>query len=497
MNQSLAEDPARAPLLDRLLNEEAFQSGMIFSHAENPSNEVLRHRATAQDQERCIDIDDHNRKDNQALVRTLSHARDELRYFRNGLRCLGLDQSSKLKVTLSWILFALFTFIVPFVNLTSVSCPDCDPQHRHPFEGLVQLAETALAAVSFVCLSHIVRRHGLRRTLFLDRIVRESHEVRAGYESELHGAFSLLGSFLLPIALIEIAFRVWWYYYVTVSIPFIESHRRLKIILNVVLCSCGLLSWLYRTSVFLFTCILFRLMCHLQILRLKGYIKLLETTSNVSIILSEHMRIRSQLTIISHRFRAFLVAASFTISFSQVWSAFVLLSSYEKFNFFRAGDLVVCSVVQLTGLMLCLNGAAKITHRAQRIIGIVSQWHALATCNPHAVTDSQRTGEGDSNDPALWSSTIRGPAHPCVYNDSSDESDSDDEEQSPRHSTSIKQAFHDMENYQKRHALLCYLQQAKAGVSLYGCVLDRGFLYGIFACTFSLILVILGKTIIT
>lgn len=157
----------------------------------------------------------------------------------------------------------------------------------------------------------------------------------------LQGAFSLLGSFLLPIALIEIAFRVWWYYYVTVSIPFIESHRRLKIILNVVLCSCGLLSWLYRTSVFLFTCILFRLMCHLQILRLKGYIKLLETTSNVSIILSEHMRIRSQLTIISHRFRAFLVAASFTISFSQVWSAFVLLSSYEKFNFFRAGDLVV------------------------------------------------------------------------------------------------------------------------------------------------------------
>lgn len=110
-------------------------------------------------------------------------------------------------------------------------------------------------------------------------------------------------------------------------------------------------------------------------------------------------------------------------------------------------------MVQLTGLMLCLNGAAKITHRAQRIIGIVSQWHALATCNPHAVTDSQRTGEGDSNDPALWSSTIRGPAHPCVYNDSSDESDSDDEEQSPRHSTSIKQAFHDMENYQKRHAL--------------------------------------------
>jgi len=80
----------------------------------------------------------------------------------------------------------LFTFLVPVVNLTSVSCPDCDIQHRHPFEGLVQIAETSLAAVSFLSLSHIVRRHGLRRTLLLDRIMREAVEVRTGYESELH-----------------------------------------------------------------------------------------------------------------------------------------------------------------------------------------------------------------------------------------------------------------------------------------------------------------------
>lgn len=157
----------------------------------------------------------------------------------------------------------------------------------------------------------------------------------------VQSAFSLLGLILLPTALIEIAFRVWWYYYVTVSIPFIESDRRLNIILNVAFFSSGLLSWLYRTSVFLFTCILFRLMCSLQILRLRGYIKLLGTTPNVSVILSEHMRIRSQLTTISHRFRAFLVAALFTISFSQVWSLFELLSAFEKINFFRAGDLVV------------------------------------------------------------------------------------------------------------------------------------------------------------
>lgn len=164
----------------------------------------------------------------------------------------------------------------------------------------------------------------------------------------MQSSFSSLAAILLPVALIEIVFRLWWYYYVTVTIPFIESDRRLSLILNVAFFTSGLLSWLYRTSVFLFTCILFRLMCFLQILRLKGYIKLLGMTPNVSVILSEHMRIRTQLTTISHRFRAFLVASLFTISFSQVWSLFVLLSTYEKFNFFRAGDLVVSHICRLT-----------------------------------------------------------------------------------------------------------------------------------------------------
>jgi hypothetical protein len=82
-------------------------------------------------------------------------------------------------------------------------------------------------------------------------------------------------------------------------------------------------------------------MCCLQILRLKGYKKLLEETPDVSIILSEHMRIRSQLLTISHRFRIFMVSSLFTISFSQMCSLFVILGSAKSINFFRAGDLAV------------------------------------------------------------------------------------------------------------------------------------------------------------
>ncbi len=46
------------------------------------------------------------------------------------------------------------------------------------------------------------------------------------------------------------------------------------------------------------------------------------------------------------------------------------------------------------------------------------------------------------------------------------------------------------------YVAVTYLQHSRAGISLYGFVLDRGFLYAMFGVTFSLTLFILGKTII-
>jgi hypothetical protein len=126
----------------------------------------------------------------------------------------------------------------------------------------------------------------------------------------------------------------------------------------------------------------------------------------------------------------------------------------------------VCSVVQLTGLVLCLHGAAKITHRAQRIVGIVSQWHALATCNPSAVTaayfaadhaaavdNSMNCSSGDHppNSQRSPAAVLYGPAHPLLYNDSFD--DLADSSSVPRFKTEVEQSIHDFEAYQKRQAL--------------------------------------------
>ncbi|CAK9227282.1 unnamed protein product [Sphagnum troendelagicum] len=415
-----------------------------------------------------------------------SFSQDELLHFRSGLAWIGLDQSTPAKVALSWFLFFLFTFAVPCFNFSVVSCSNCDKNHTHPFELLVQYAESTLAAVSFLCLSYTLRTYGLRGTLLLDKMIRERNEVRQGYEHQLHTPFSLLAWILLPSFVIELSFRVWWYAYASISVPFIPNDPRL----NMVLCAVGMLSWLYRTSIFLFMCVLFRLMCSLQILRLQGYNNLLKGTPKVSVILLEHLRIRTQLLTISHRFRVFLVLSLLTISFTLMLALFVMLGSAHSINFFRAGDLVVCTAVQLTGLVICLHGAAKITHRAQRIVSIVSQWHALATCTPNAVTASAAKTSGVDacqQDPAV----LYGPAHPLLYNDSSD----DLETLMPSFPCGLESPMHDMEAYQKRHALVTYLQHSRAGISLYGFVLDRTFLYSMSGVTVSLTLFILGKTI--
>ncbi|KAG6557540.1 hypothetical protein Mapa_000814 [Marchantia paleacea] len=413
--------------------------------------------------------------------RLLSHPGDELQRFRASLLFLGLDQSTATRMAFSWLFFLLFTIVVPAVNAFFVSCEKCDDDHSHPFQLLVDYSESALAAVSFLCLSSILRKFGLRKVLLLDKVCDDSMDVRNNYETELQNAFKLLAWILLPCIIVELIHKGWWYYYVSVELPFLARDP----ILNVFLCIGSIVAWLYKSMVFLFVCVLFRLMCSLQIFRLQGYIKLLEETTDVGVILQEHMRIRDQLSTISHRFRVFVVLSMLTITLSQLYSLFVISDAQNNINFFRAGDLVVCSIVQLSGFVICLHGAAKITHRAQKIMSIVTQWHAVVTCSPNAMLVS--TMDLNASTHSL------GPAHPLLYNEATGDLEASINVTSrpPVHPT------HDPEEYHKRQALVNYLQFSNAGISLFGFVLDRGFLYSAFGIELNLILYILGHLLLT
>ena len=100
---------------------------------------------------------------------------------------------------------------------------------------------------------------------------------------------------------------------------------------KIVMCFLVLVGWAYNNGMFLFMCLLFRLMCSLEVLRLREYYSLVlrevDPESNSSsrilvLMLKEHIRLRKKLLLISHRFRIFLVCALIGILLSQF---FVLL----------------------------------------------------------------------------------------------------------------------------------------------------------------------------
>lgn len=61
----------------------------------------------------------------------------------------------------------------------------------------------------------------------------------------------------------------------------------------------------------------------------------------------------------------------------------------------------VLSIVQLVGIVLCLNAAAKISHRAQSLGSIASRWHALTTCNFNDASQSGISTNGGNFESAI------------------------------------------------------------------------------------------------
>lgn len=128
--------------------------------------------------------------------RSASHAHDELRSFRSYLRWMCVDQSDIWTAGLSWSMFFLFAVIVPATSHFLLACASCDSNHARPFDRVVQLSLSCVATVSFLCLSNFIRRYGLRRFLFFDKLCDESETVRRGYTIKLNvsSRFIALGS---------------------------------------------------------------------------------------------------------------------------------------------------------------------------------------------------------------------------------------------------------------------------------------------------------------
>ncbi|KAE8728697.1 EH domain-containing protein 1 [Hibiscus syriacus] len=366
----------------------------------------------------------------------------ELKSFKLGLHWFCLDQSSLLKVSLSWSLFFVLAVGSPIISHFLLLCSDCDKRHQRPYDALVQLSLSSFAAISFVSLSSWARKYGTRKFLFLDKLCDVSDKVRRGYAEELQKSMKLLCVFVLPCFALESAYRIWWYATGPSQIPYFGN----MIVSDTIACVLQLMSWLYRTSIFILACIFYQLTCHLQILRLEDFAQVFKRKLN--------------------QFFALLLTTRTTTSV----------------NIYEVGELALCSISMVTGLFICLRSATKITHRAQAITSLASKWHVCATINTFDDVDNE-TPTNQITSPQMY------PAE--VYWESDEEDGSDDLD-----NTKLVPVFAHTLSFQKRQALVNYLEHNRAGITVFGFMVDRTGIHTIFGIELALLLWLLNKTIV-
>ncbi|XP_059657735.1 uncharacterized protein LOC132304187 isoform X2 [Cornus florida] len=287
------------------------------------------------------------------------------------LTLLGFKQSSVLSFGVSWVKFLLIGVSLPVAVLELSNCSGCDKYQIKDFELNIVALQACLAAVSLLCLSHNLRKYGIRKFLFVDRYSGQMARFRDVYIQKISDSVRLLVMWIVPCFVLKTAREVvrilcvrhesWWHSFV--------------ILLALVM------SWTYLATIFLSACILFHLVCNLQIVHFEDYGKLLERESDVLVFIEEHARLRYHLSKISHRFRIYLLLAFLVVTASQFVTLFQTTGYSGIITFVNGGDFAVSSIVQVVGIILCLNGAAKISHRAQGIASIASIWHASLTCS--------------------------------------------------------------------------------------------------------------------
>ncbi|XP_076942365.1 uncharacterized protein LOC143612213 [Bidens hawaiensis] len=144
----------------------------------------------------------------------------------------------------------------------------------------------------------------------------------------------------------------------------------------------------------------------------------------------------------------------------------------NKVTFINGGDFSVSSIAQVVGLILCLNAAAKISHRAQGVARIATRCHALASCGSDDVSHARLTDR--------------------LINDGCSESDLEAMNYISLHNSTQLDSY--LSSYLRRQAFVMYLENNPGGITLYGWTVDRSLMNTIFFIELSLVLFVLGRT---
>ncbi|KAJ9563895.1 hypothetical protein OSB04_009055 [Centaurea solstitialis] len=403
---------------------------------------------------------------------TSDHLHNRLQGLDFYLLLLGFHQSSLLRFGVSWVTFLMIGVMLPLgVILMPTNCLRCDLYQIKGFELVVVSAHASLAAVSLLCLSHNLRKYGIRKFLFVDQYNGHVERFSTVYVQKISESKRSLVLWVLPCLILKIAREV-------IRMMYMHHDSWWQ--------SCGVfvaltVSWIYVAVIFLSSCLVFHLVCNLQIIHFDDYGNLLERETDVLVFIEEHARLRHHLSKISHRFRIFLLLVFIVVTSSQFATLFQITEFRDKVTFINGGDFAVSSIAQVVGVILCLNAAAKISHRAQGVAALASRWHAIASCGPDDESQmrfSNRIGNLEAaND---------------LYRSVSSASDLEAMNYIPLPTSAQLTSY--LSSYHRRQAFLMYLQNNPGGITLYGWTVDRSLINTIFFIELSLVLFVLGRT---
>ncbi|KAJ8773593.1 hypothetical protein K2173_005839 [Erythroxylum novogranatense] len=391
------------------------------------------------------------------------------------LTFLGFNQSSILRSLLSWVAFFLVGLLLPIGMLELSSCSDCEMYQIKDFELDIVALQACLAAVSLFCLSLNLRKYGVRRFLLADRYSSRMTHSSGQYVQQIKNAMRLLVFWSFPCLILKIAREV-------VRVSYV--HRESLWLSSAILFGL-IISWTYVSTIYLLATVLFHLICNLQVVHFDDYAKLLERESDVLTLTEEHIRLRYNLSKISHRYRIFLLLQFCVVTTSQCVTLLQTTGYRGIITIINGGDFAVSSIVQVVGVILCLHVATKISHRAQGIASSASRWHALATCSIADASQLRASNSGGNLESTNGQNSLQ-----MSYSES-------DLESLDYISLPINThlASH-MSSYHRRQAFVMYLQNNPGGITIFGWTIDRGLLNTIFFIELSLVTFVLGKTIV-
>ncbi|KAG5125563.1 hypothetical protein JHK82_032300 [Glycine max] len=271
------------------------------------------------------------------------------------LTLLSFNQSSLLSFTVSWTTFAVVGVVAP---LLALQVYDTDKNQIKGFEIGIVAFQTCLAAVSLICLSHNLQKYGLNRCAYFGNV------------TLFKGSIRLIILWVLSCFLLKTAREI-------THLAFVE-HGSLWPSIAVLLAL--IVSWTYVSAISLSACVLFHLVCSLQLVHFDDYRKLLQREYDALVFMEEHIRLRFQLSKISHRFRIYLLLQFLVVTASQFVTLLPVSGFGGALTFISGGDFAVFTLVKVVGIIIVLHAATKISLRAQGIVSLASRWHALVTC---------------------------------------------------------------------------------------------------------------------